>query len=90
MPTYEYECEKCGFKFEKFQGMNDIPIKNCPECGKHVKRLFGTGAGMILKGSGFHANDYPKSSVESRARCGKETTCCGRDIPCDKPPCGNN
>jgi putative FmdB family regulatory protein len=89
MPTYEYKCKTCGYTFEKFQGMNDDPLEKCPECGKQVKRLLGTGSGLILRGRGFHANDYPKSPAVSKTRCGKETTCCGREVPCDKPPCGN-
>ncbi|MCM8818865.1 MAG: zinc ribbon domain-containing protein, partial [Candidatus Omnitrophica bacterium] len=32
MPTYEYECRKCGYKFEKFQKMTEDPLEVCPEC----------------------------------------------------------
>lgn len=86
MPTYEYECNKCGHHFERFQNMSDEPIKVCPRCGGQVKRLFGTGAGIIFKGSGFYATDYKQQSA-SPTRCGRNTTCCGRDTPCDSPPC---
>lgn len=59
MPTYEYECQACGHSFERFQQMSDAPVKVCPVCGKRkVKRLLGTGAGIIFKGSGFYATDY--------------------------------
>ena len=88
MPTYEYECDKCGNHFERFQNMNDEPIKDCPECGGQVTRLIGTGAGIIFKGSGFYATDYKQQSA-SRTRCGRDTTCCGRDTPCDSPPCSD-
>jgi putative FmdB family regulatory protein len=88
MPTYEYECTTCGKHFEKFQNMSDEPIKVCPECGGKVTRLIGTGAGMILKGSGFYRNDYGRQS-DTRTRCGRDTTCCGRDVPCESPPCGD-
>src|SRR5450432_295023 len=55
MPTYEYECPKCGHAFELFQSMRDEPLKRCPKCGKAgVKRLVGGGAGLIFKGSGFY------------------------------------
>lgn len=50
MPTYEYQCKDCGYKFEKFQNMSDKPLKECPKCGKGVKRLIGTGTGVIFKG----------------------------------------
>jgi putative FmdB family regulatory protein len=58
MPTYEYECTKCGHLFEAFQQMTAEPIKKCPECACRVKRLFGTGAGLLFKGGGFYETDY--------------------------------
>ena len=59
MPTYEYECKACGKHLEIFQSMKDAPLVKCPECGKlKLKRLLGTGAGIIFKGSGFYCNDY--------------------------------
>ena len=62
MPTYEYECTSCGHGFETFQSMNDKPLKNCPECGKEVRRIIFGGAGVIYKGSGFYVTDKSKSS----------------------------
>ena len=88
MPTYEYVCDKCGSHFEKFQNMSDEPITECPECGGQVKRLMGTGGGIIFKGSGFYRTDYGQQST-SRTRCGRDATCCGRDVPCDSPPCSD-
>lgn len=86
MPTYAYECEKCGHKFERFQGMSDPPVKRCPKCKGKVQRLIGAGAGIIFKGSGFYATDY-KREGPAAPRCGSDRTCCGRDTPCDSPPC---
>ena len=86
MPTYDYECKSCGYRFEEFQKMSDEPLNTCPECGRPVRRLIGTGGGIIFKGSGFYATDYGKSS-SGFAGCDKETPCCGRDIPCDKSTC---
>ena len=83
MPTYEYECQKCGLRFEKFQKMSDAPLKKCPDCGSAVKRLIGTGAAVIFKGSGFHATDYRTPHPS----CGRDRPCCGRDTPCDEKPC---
>jgi len=60
MPTYEYECAKCGHPFEKFQPMSAHPIKKCPKCGGKVDRLIGSGGGIIFKGTGFYENDYKK------------------------------
>jgi len=60
MPTYEYECLKCKYKFEKFQNMTEEPLKVCPRCGGNLHRLIGTGAGFIFKGKGFYQTDYKK------------------------------
>lgn len=76
MPTYEYSCQKCGQNFEAFQSMRDEPFRECPKelCrlpkwghGK-VKRLLGTGAGLIFKGSGFYTTDYRSDSYKEAAK----------------------
>src|SRR5437764_12150446 len=76
MPNYEYSCQKCGQNFEAFQSMRDEPFRECPKelCrlpkwghGK-VKRLFGTGAGLIFKGSGFYTTDYRSQSYKEAAK----------------------
>ena len=71
MPTYEYECEKCGHVFERFQSITDQPVKRCPLCRCKVRRLFGAGAGILFKGSGFYQTDYRSSSYVEGAK--KET-----------------
>ena len=69
MPTYEYKCTACGHAFEQFQSMSAPPVKKCPQCGKSkVKRLLGTGAGIIFKGSGFYITDYRDSSYKDKAK----------------------
>lgn len=69
MPTYEYKCSSCGHTFERFQSITAAPIKKCPECGKaKVKRLIGTGAGLIFKGSGFYITDYRDKSYADKAK----------------------
>jgi putative FmdB family regulatory protein len=76
MPTYEYACEKCGQTFEASQSMRDEAFRECPKelCrqkkwghGK-VKRLVGTGAGLIFKGSGFYTTDYRSNSYKEGAK----------------------
>ena len=77
MPTYEYECEACGERFEKFQSITAKPVRKCPACGKlRVRRLIGTGAGIIFKGSGFYETDYRSESYKKSAE---------KDKPSDKP-----
>src|SRR5260221_5581980 len=69
MPTYEYKCDACGYAFERFQSIMAEPIKRCPECKKaKVRRLIGTGAGMIFKGSGFYITDYRSDSYNTAAK----------------------
>ena len=62
MPTYDYECSSCGHSFELFQKITDKPLELCPKCNSKVRRLIGSGAGIIFKGSGFYATDYKKKS----------------------------
>mgnify|MGYP001270048133 CR=1 FL=1 len=64
MPTYEYECRKCGHTFEKFQSMSDKALKKCPKCAGKLVRLVGAGAGIIFKGSGFYQTDYRSSGYK--------------------------
>ena len=70
MPNYDYLCEKCGEKFEVFQSMNDPKLTDCPkeDCDGHVRRLLGTGAGLIFKGSGFYQTDYRSDSYKAGAK----------------------
>lgn len=70
MPTYEYECKSCGHTFEAFQKITDKHLENCPRCGKKVKRLISSGAGIIFKGSGFYATDYRKGPKSAPAKPG--------------------
>lgn len=68
MPTYEYECLRCGHDFERFQKITDAPVKTCPKCRGKVRRRIGTGAGIIFKGSGFYATDYRSDSYHKAAK----------------------
>ena len=69
MPTYDYKCDACGHAFEQFQSMSAEPIRKCPACKKlKVKRLIGTGAGLIFKGSGFYITDYRDQSYTDKAK----------------------
>jgi putative FmdB family regulatory protein len=69
MPTYEYQCDACDHKFEEFQSMKDEPLTKCPQCGKKkLRRLFGSGAAILFKGSGFYQTDYRSDSYRSAAK----------------------
>ena len=75
MPTYDYECSSCGKAFERFQPITAKLIRVCPACGNRtLKRLIGTGAGIIFKGSGFYQTDYRSKSYEKAAQKDKPAT----------------
>jgi len=66
MPTYDYECDACGYTFEEFQSITAKPLKECPKCKKkQLRRLIGSGAGVIFKGSGFYETDYKRKNRSS-------------------------
>ena len=72
MPTYDYVCDACNHSFELFQGIKEAPKKKCPECGKSkLRRLFGTGAAIVFKGSGFYQTDYRSDSYKKQAAADK-------------------
>lgn len=73
MPTYEYVCQACGHEFELFQQMSDPVKKKCPQCTKlRLKRLIGTGSGIIFKGGGFYETDYRSDSYKKDAKAEKK------------------
>ena len=77
MPLYEYQCTKCGHRFEKIQKFSDKPIKKCPECGGRVEQTISAPA-VQFKGSGWYVTDYAKKSQapaasDSGAKESKET-----------------
>ena len=73
MPTYDYVCNACQHEFELFQGIKENPKRKCPECGKlKLRRLFGTGAAIVFKGSGFYQTDYRSDSYKKSAEADKK------------------
>src|ERR1700687_4704137 len=61
MPLYEYECKKCGHRFEKIQKFSDKMVKKCPECGGQVEQVISAPA-VQFKGSGWYVTAYAKKS----------------------------
>ena len=74
MPTYDYECDACGHEFELFQSISEPVKRKCPECKKlKLRRLFGTGAAVVFKGSGFYETDYRSESYKKGAKDAKKS-----------------
>jgi putative FmdB family regulatory protein len=58
MPLFEYECKKCGKRFEKLVFSNDKDKISCPNCGsedtKKLLSFFASKTGCSApSGSGF-------------------------------------
>ncbi len=72
MPTYEYLCDRCSHQFEEFQSITARPLQVCPSCKRRgLRRLIGTGAGVIFKGSGFYQTDYRSESYKKAVEAEK-------------------
>jgi putative FmdB family regulatory protein len=82
MPTYDYQCQNCGYNFELFQQMTDSVKRKCPECKTlKLKRLIGSGSAIVFKGSGFYETDYRSDSYKKDAKAAKES---GKSKKADK------
>jgi putative FmdB family regulatory protein len=73
MPLYEYECKKCGHRFEKIQKFSDRMVKKCPECGGQVEQMISAPA-VQFKGSGWYVTDYAKKSSSQGASGSSESS----------------
>ena len=82
MPTYDYECSACGKLFELFLPMSAAAEQPGPACGGAAHRKIGTGAAVLMRGA-----DAVRA-LDKRPSCGRQRRCCGSDVRCDKPPCG--
>jgi putative FmdB family regulatory protein len=75
MPTYDYECDACGHTFEQFQNISEPHLTKCPACKKSkLRRLFGAGAAVVFKGSGFYQTDYRSDSYKKSAAAEKKSS----------------
>lgn len=79
MPTYEYECQRCGV-MDVFQSIKDDALTRCPEChGRRFKRRVCSGAGVIFRGSGFFETDYNRSSDYTKQSQSESSSAQGAD-----------
>lgn len=93
MPTYDYQCDACDHKFEAFQSISEDPLTKCPKCKKKkLRRLFGAGAAIMFKGSGFYITDYRSDSYKKSADADKasgsssESSSKSESKPASSPP----
>lgn len=87
MPFYEYQCSNCGHELEELQRMSDAPLTKCPSCGKDtLKKLIGSGGGIIFKGSGFYHTDYKNKTSKDKhgSISSKDSDSNKETIPSDK------
>ncbi len=74
MPLHEYQCKKCGHRFERIQKFTDSPARKCPQCGGALEQLLHAPA-VQFKGSGHYARKGgDKAAKEGAAPEAKETT----------------
>ncbi|HDR06865.1 MAG TPA: zinc ribbon domain-containing protein [Candidatus Coatesbacteria bacterium] len=76
MPTYEFRCLACGHRFESFLAITAEDPPGCPVCGGAIRRLPSSGAGLIFRGSGFHATDYRPESYKKAEKKERECSQC--------------
>ena len=80
MPTYDYKCDACEHTWEEFKSIKAEPTKKCPGCGKKkARRLIGSGAGLIFRGSGFYLTDYRSDAYKKSAEADKQSQSGGSD-----------
>lgn len=90
MPTYDYECDACQHHFDAFQSISENPLQKCPKCGKKkLRRLFGAGAGLIFKGSGFYLTDYRSDSYKQAAAADKPASADSASSGSESKPADN-
>jgi len=79
MPTYAYGCDKCGFRFDRYQGFDDPPLTECPECGEDALRRLITPVGVVFKGSGFYSTDHRSPSGQGSSRRSDDSGLASKD-----------
>ena len=88
MPTYAYGCDNCGVRFDRYQGYDDPPLTECPECGEDALRKLFTPVGVVFKGSGFYSTDHRSPSGQGSSRKSEDSA--PKDSPTkpEKPKSG--
>lgn len=72
MPLYEYQCKKCGHRFEKIRMFSDKQLRKCPECGGVLEQLISAST-VRFKGSGWYVSDYAKKGSSAATSSSSES-----------------
>ena len=89
MPLYEYECARCGKRFELLQKFSDPPTATCVACGGAAHRQLSAPA-IQFKGSGWYVTDYarkpaPAEKSESKSEAKSEPAAKSEEKKPDTP-----
>ena len=76
MPTYDYECDACGRRFEVIQKFSET-TETCRRCGKGPVRRLMSSPAIQFKGSGWYITDYAQ-----KGKSGESSS--GSDAPAEK------
>lgn len=84
MPLYEYQCEKCGERFEVMQKFADEALSTHEKCGGKVHRLLSAPA-LQFKGSGWYITDYAKGQSGDNGASNKADAPAGTSSSATEP-----
>ena len=85
MPTYEYECTRCGHVCEEFKPVSAPRRQRCPECRSKVELLISGGLGVHFKGSGFYINDSRGKNAPGQSSEKAQNAAGSEKSPAPKP-----
>jgi len=68
VPLHEFQCRKCGNRFERIQKFSDSDPKKCPKCGAGKLERLLHASSVRFKGSGWYATDYPNKGMADAAK----------------------
>ena len=89
MPTYEYVCNNCKNRFDRFQKFSDPPLQACEECGGELRRVFHP-ATIQFKGSGFYSTDNRRPGGSVKPKPGDKSSDSSAGGSTDSAPNGSS
>jgi putative FmdB family regulatory protein len=71
MPIYEYQCQACGYQFDKIQKMSDAVLTDCPQCDKPELKKLISAPSFKLTGTGWYETDFKKPKTGAKTESAK-------------------